>query len=153
MAEGLSQLEQDLVSHIETYGMTATRAGSILGIDNPQHVLAKPHVKAAREQMRRAVQQRSRITKEDVVNGIKEAIDQAKLLGDPTAQIRGWSEIGKLYDFYSPKRVSVQLTGAITEVRRELAALPDDQLMALFDDEDVIDADFYRVSDGDDPVL
>lgn len=152
MASQLTQQEQDLVTHIEVYGMTVDRAGEVLGITAPREVIRRPHVRAAMDNAKQALRVSTRITKEDVVNGMVEAIEQAKLLGDPMAQIRGWSEIGKLHDYYSPKRVSVQLTGAITEVRKEIASMPDDELMASLIDEaeDVIDADFYRVThDGE----
>ncbi len=148
MAEELTQLEQDLVTHIEVYGMSVTRAAALLEINNPQHLLNKPRVQMAREAARRQLQAKTKITKETVTNGIQEAIEQAKLLGDPMAQIRGWSEIGKLHDLYGPTKVTVQLRGAMDEMRRELQAMPDDELLQLASDAaDVIDADFYRVND------
>ena len=151
MAEMLTELEQSLVTHIEVYGMPVGRAAEVLGIDNPQAVLKKANVQAARDAAKRQLKASTRITKEDIVDGIKTAIDQAYMLGDPMAQIRGWSEIGKLHDLYSPKRVTVQLNGTVTQVRKELANLPDHELMELIGDEDTcIDADFYRVGNGRD---
>lgn len=144
MTEVLSKLEQDLVTHVEVYGMPVNRAAEVLGIENPGHMLARPRVQMARENAKRQLKAATKVTKEMVTEGIKVAIDQAVTLGDPMAQIRGWSEIGKLHDLYSPKRLSVQLNGTITEVRRELANLPDEELLQLIDDDDVIDADFYR---------
>lgn len=147
MADALTQLEQDFVTHVEVYGMTVARAAEVLGIDNPNYVLNKPQVQMARDNAKRQLRVTTKITKETVTEGIKAAIDQAYTLGDPMAQIRGWSELGKLHDLYSPKRLTVQLNGTITEVRKELANLPDEELLQLIDDDDVIDADFYRVSE------
>ena len=75
------------------------------------------------------------------------AVDQAVTLADPMSQIRGWTEIGKLLDFYTPTKINVVLSTAANEMRRELAELDDQKLLELAEEEDknVIDGAFYRV--------
>ncbi len=149
MNQELSLEEAELIRHIEVFGMPVSRAGQVLGISNPSIVVQRPHVAAAREEAKRALQQRTKITKEDVIEGIKAAIDQAYTLADPTAQIRGWAEIGKLLDFYTPTKVNLYLHGTANELRRELSEMDDQSLLKLADeDPNVIDADFYRVENG-----
>jgi hypothetical protein len=146
----LSKQEQDLLHHVEVYGMNPTRAGELLSIPSPHDILKRPHVMAARESMRRTVQVRTQITKQDVIEGMKRAIDQGYELGDPAAQIRGWSEIGKLLNFYEAQKVDIRLTGTIKEIRTNLAQADDDELLRLVgDDVNVIDADFYRLEHKD----
>lgn len=149
MGKELSHDEAELVRHVEVLGMPVSRAGQILGIGNSHEVMQRPHVMAARDEAKRAVQQRTKITKEDVIEGIKTAVDQAYTLADPTAQIRGWSEIGKLLDFYTPTKINVYLTGAANELRRELSEMDDQKLLELAEeDPNVIDGDFYKVENG-----
>lgn len=146
----LSKSEQDLLHHVEVYGMNPTRAGKLLGIDSPSDVLKRPHVMAARESMRRTVQARTAITKQDVIEGMKRAIDQGYDIGDPSAQIRGWAEIGKLLNFYEAQKVDIRLSGTIRDMRQELASTPDDELLRLVGEEsNVIDGDFYRLEQKD----
>lgn len=144
----LTKQEQDLLHHIEVYGMNPTRAGRLLEIDEPHTVLKRPHVMAARESMRRTIQNKTAITKQDVIEGIKRAIDQGYDIGDPSAQIRGWTEIGKLLNFYEAQKIDLRVSGQVKTIRAELAAMSDQELMQLAGpDSDVIDVDFYRVDD------
>lgn len=148
MSEPLSREESELVRHVEVLGLPVSRAGQLLGIPEPNRVMERPHVVAAREEARRALQVRTKITKDDVIEGMKAAVDQAVTLADPMSQIRGWSEIGKLLDFYTPTKVNIYLAGAANQIRRELAELDDEKLLEMIpdDEKDVIDADFYQVS-------
>lgn len=146
----LSKQEQDLLHHVEVYGMNPTRAGQLLDISHPHEVLKRPHVMAARESMRRTLQVKTQITKQDVIEGIKRAIDQGYDISDPSAQIRGWSEIGKLMNFYEPQKVDIRLSGTIRELRQELAEASDEDLLKLVGpDANVIDGDFYRIEKDD----
>lgn len=147
----LNKEEQDLLHHVEVYGMNPTRAGQLLAITNPNDVLKRPHVMAARESMRRTVQARVQITKQDVIEGMKRAIDQGYDIGDPSAQIRGWAEIGKLMNFYEPTKVDIRLSGTIKDIRAELSSATDEDLLRLVGpDADVIDGDFYQIEKDDD---
>lgn len=143
----LDKQEQDLLQHVEVYGMNPHRAGQLLNIINPHDVLKRPHVIAARESIRRTLQSKTRITKEDVIEGIKTAIDQGFTLGDPQSQVRGWVEIAKLLNMYEPQKIDIRLSGTIKELRSEMASLSEEELLALAGPEaDVIDADFYTVN-------
>ena len=128
--------------------MNPHRAGQLLGIQTPHDVLKRPHVMAAREGMRRTLQVKTKITKEDVIEGMKRAIDQGYDIGDPSAQIRGWAEIGKLLNLYEPQRVDIRLSAQIKELRQGISQMPEDELLRLVgDDANVIDADFYQIKD------
>lgn len=152
MSKELTEQERALVTHTAVYGMSVARAGALLQIDDPVGMISRSHVKEAVEDARRQLQMKTRITKEDVVDGLKEAIDIARTMADPTSMIRGWTEIAKLHDFYSPKRIQLQLSGTAKEIRKEIAQLRDDELLDQLGGEeeinDVIDGDFYRVEHG-----
>lgn len=42
------------------------------------------------------------IVRQDAIKGLLEAVEQARVLGDPGAMIAGWSAIGKMLGFYAP---------------------------------------------------
>jgi hypothetical protein len=146
IAPSLSEQEQMFLYQLEVVGLPVIRAAEIAGVNSPYYLLKKAHIVAAREQYREAVRGRTDFTREDVVFGLKEAIDQAKVLADPMAQIAGWREISKLKGYDKAPSISINLHGTIDQMRRQIQALPTEELMRLAG-ENVLDADFYRVTD------
>jgi hypothetical protein len=143
---GLDEQEQTLLYNIEVLGLSVKRAGTVAGVSNPQGVLQRANVQAAREKIRAAVRERVQITREDVVNGIKNAIDQAVILADPMAQIAGWREIAKILGIDKTPNVNVHIQGTIEQVQKQLQGLPLDLLMKEAGQlGNVVDADFYHV--------
>lgn len=140
----LTKEEQDLVYNIEVLGMKPSRAAGIAGVPDVSltRVLGSPEVVVARQRLRDTIRQRANITRADIIVGIRDAIDQATVIADPMAQIRGWVEIASLTGFDRPKRVEFTLATTAEEKRREIAQMPDDELLQI-EGGDVIDADFY----------
>src|SRR5450759_4866892 len=66
-------------------------------------------VAAALQARQSADATRLSLRREDVLNGITEAIEMARLQGNSMAMIRGWSEIGRLMGLGAPERVKVDL--------------------------------------------
>lgn len=71
------------------------------------------------------------ITRQDVVNGIMEAINRAKLQAEPATEIAGWKEIGKILGHYAPEVKKVVLTDDQDKVIRKLESLTTAELLAL----------------------
>lgn len=142
----LTQEEQMFLYQLEVIGLHTMRAAEIAGINSPYYVLKKPHMVDARERLRVAMRGRTDFSREDVVAGMKQAIDQASVLGDPMAQIAGWREIAKLKGYDKSPNINIHLTGSVESMKRQIQALPTEELMRL-SGEKVIDADFYQVHD------
>lgn len=146
---GLDEQEQQLLYNVEVLGLSVKRAGTLAGVDNPQGALQRTHVQAAREKVRAALRERVKITREDVVAGIKNAVDQAVILADPMAQIAGWREIAKILGYDKTPNVNVHLQGTLDQVSRQMQGMTLEDLMREAGQMGVIDADFYKVgSDG-----
>lgn len=143
----LTPEEQMFLYQLEVIGLHAQRAAEIAGLGSPYYHMKKPHMVAAREKLREAVRGRTDFSREDVVAGFKEAIDQAKVLADPMAQIAGWREIAKLRGYDKMPNININLTGDLEKLNRQMRELPTEQLMRMAGD-NVIDVDFYRVRDG-----
>lgn len=141
----LSATEQQFLYQLEVIGLPVLRAAEIAGVKSPYAVLKKPHIIAGREQYRRAVQGRTDFSRDDIIAGMKGAIDQASILGDPMAQIAGWREIAKLKGYDKQPSVSITLTGTIDQVTKQVKTMSTEQLIELAGGEGILDADFYRV--------
>src|SRR5690606_33812700 len=142
---GLTDQEQMFLYQLEVVGLPVVRAGEIAGVSSPYNWLRKPHLVAAREQYRVAVRGRTDFTRDDIVAGIKEAIEQGKMLGDPMAQIAGWREISKLKGYDKTPNININLTGTEEQVIKQVRALSTSELVRIAGGE-ALDADFYRVT-------
>jgi hypothetical protein len=70
-------------------------------------------------------------SRQDVLDGLKQAIDDAKLLADPSAQIAGWREVAKICGYYAPEVKQIQLSAGQLRARGELELMSDDELLQL----------------------
>lgn len=144
LATQLTEPEQQFLYNLEVLGLPQLRAAEIAGLPGaPTEILKRPHIIAAREQVKQATRARVDITKDDVVRGFKKAIDQADLMADPMAQIAGWREIAKILGYDGAKEVHLHLNGDVKQVRRQIAQLNDNELVQLLEADNVIDGDFY----------
>ena len=141
-----SASEQQFAYNIEVLGLSVERAGVLAGVPSPVTLAKRPDVLRLRRAYRRDVIKRADMTKEDIIVGIRDAIDDAKILADPTAQIKGYTEIAKLLDMYAPKRVElVDGSGFSSQVKN----MPTRELLQLADEARTIDVDFIEVEAKD----
>ncbi len=145
---GLTEEEERLLYNVEVLRLPVSRAGEVAGVSSPHSVLKRPHVAGAREQLRNQLRVRTQITREDVVQGLKEAVEQAVILADPMAQIAGWREIAKILGYDKTPTVQVHLTGSVESMQKQLQAMPMEELLRLGGADTVIDADFYRADNN-----
>lgn len=143
----LTDAESMFVYQMEVIGLPANRAAEVAGVASPYALLKRPHIIAAREQARLAVRGRTNFTREDVVAGLKEAIDQAKVMADPMAQIAGWREMAKILGYDKTPNVHLHMSGTVDGMRRQISAMSTEDLMRQMEDPTILDGDFYKVDD------
>ena len=148
LAGGLTEQETLFLYHVEVVGMPVVRAAELCGVKSPHYLLKKPHMVEARARFRDAARGNIDFTRDDVVAGFKDAIDQAKVLADPMAQIAGWREIAKIKGYDKQPQLVLNLHGTVEQFKKELQHMPTEQLLELAGS-NVIDADFYRVRADD----
>jgi len=68
------------------------------------------------------------LSRNDVLQGLLDAISDAKLQGDPTPQIAGWREVGKIVGVYAPEERKIVHTGDISVIQKRVMELADEQL-------------------------
>lgn len=145
---GLSAEESQFVYNCEVLGLPARKAASMAGL--PPTMISKPHLQQARELLKREVRGAVNITKEDVVHGMREAVDRARLLAEPMTEIVGWEKISKLLGYDSPQKVDINITATIDVLKTHVQTMDDAALAELIGSRDVIDGAFYRLSKDND---
>ncbi len=95
-------------------------------------LLTNANVRASIEAKQALDSQALQIERQDAIKGLLEAVEQARVLGDPGAMISGWTAIGRMLGFFASDRVSVVVASAAVgaEVAR-LEELSDAELSKL----------------------
>jgi hypothetical protein len=83
----------------------------------------------------------AQVTREDVINGFKEAIADAKLMSEPATMIAGWREIGKLCGFYEPKRVDLNINMNGNVVLERMNKMSDAELLKIINEAEALGVD------------
>ena len=138
----LTQQEAELVYNLEVLGLPLKKACEMAGVGI--WLANKPHIVQAREQTKREIRGSTAITKEDVVFGVKDAIDRARIIAEPSTEIRGWEVISKLLGYDAPTKVDINLRESIHVVQQQVRGLSDGELVKLLGAGDVIDGEFYE---------
>lgn len=88
------------------------------------------------------------ISREDVLNGIMRAVEDAKMMADPANQIAGWREIAKICGFYAPEIKKVVLDEGAQAYLNRLEKLDDAELLRIAEGK-TIDSTAVEVTDDE----
>lgn len=106
------------------YSQVSARVGA-------HRLLTKPAVRAAIAARQGVDSQRLQLGRQEALEGLLQAVQQARALGDPMAMIAGWREIGRMMGFYAPERRQVEVSAAAEGEMGRLERLSDDELLKL----------------------
>ncbi len=95
--------------------------------------LTKPDLQEVLQAQQSADAARLFLRREDVLAGLLEAVDQARLQCDPMSMIAGLREIGKMLGFYAPevKKIDLNVAGQVEMGR--LDQLSDAELLKIIE--------------------
>lgn len=148
----LSEKEERVVELLHA-GMTEREAAAAAGYKAVSSAVGQMRLKKAYrealEEIKEERRKQAHVTQEQVITGFKEAIADARLMGDPNAQIKGWAEIGKMLGYYAPEEKKLVLSQDQKVILDQLERMPQAQLLELADIKtlDVIDGDFEEITD------
>lgn len=98
-------------------------------------LLTKPDIQSAIQARQAATALELGVTKQQVLSDLLEAIQTARLQGNPGAMIAGAREIGKLLGFYEPDAQRVELTVNDRGLAAKYQGMTDQELTAIIDGE------------------
>lgn len=94
-------------------------------------ILTRPDIANAVAQGEAELAANAKVTRDEVLRGLQEAIDLARMKSDPAAMIAGWREIAKMCGFYAPERKVVQFSADAWEQQNAIAQMTDAELSEL----------------------
>ena len=142
------------IEAVAVMGMSRKEASEYSGLapNSISSLFQKPEVKKYIAQIQRQEEKKFKISREQVLEGFMEAINDAKLLSEPATQIRGWEQIAKMEGFYAPERRVLELPEDAREMIQTLQNLDTHELARLAGMDNLIELqedDFHRVEDSD----
>jgi hypothetical protein len=130
----LNEKEHAFVQHRAT-GLNKTASARLAGFSQPSKdgalVEQRPHVATALAREQALYLQASSVKRKDVIDGIVEAIERAKLKGEPMTEIAGWREIAKICGHYAPEVKKVQLSVSAQKLQSQYEEMSDEDLLEL----------------------
>lgn len=122
-------------------GKSSADAASLCGYEDPgktaKTLLRRTDVRKALNVMIRKTIRMSEITREDIIEGFKDAIAIARQQSEAMGMIAGYREIGKMLGMYETK-VKVEITGGASEIQRQLQGKSDAELLRLIQERSAI---------------
>lgn len=104
-------------------------------------------VQNALAERREELSSATQITRVGVLNGILEAIEMARLQGDPTAMLTGYRDISKMMGFNAPEVKKIDITANQGRLRSKMQSMSDEELLRIAEgDDDVIEGEFRVVN-------
>jgi D-alanyl-D-alanine dipeptidase len=86
-----------------------------------REVESQPTVQRELAQARKELAEMTGITREEVIQGLRDAAEMAQTMADPATMVRAWAELGKLLGYYAPDKKVHELTlnkSSIEAIRR-----------------------------------
>jgi hypothetical protein len=136
--DGLTEQER---AFVEAFGLglnmtqAATRAGYAHPHTRANELMKKPAIQAAIAEQRVRFEELADVSRKDVVEGIRESIDMARLLSDPQTMIVGWRELAKICGYYEPTKHKIEMTVNGSVRLEQLASMSDAELAKIIEGE------------------
>lgn len=99
------------------------------GYARQKRYLKNPEIVAAMEEIFKKIMEETRVTREEVVEGLLQAVNHAQLQGDASGQVKAWTELAKLHGFYEPETIVHQHEHKL--VQDDLSAMSDAELLTV----------------------
>jgi phage terminase small subunit len=111
----------------------AVRAGYAPGSArvSASRLLTNAAVREAVEALGRRNAEQLQITRQQVLEELKLAIQIAKQKSDPHAMIKGWVEIAKICGFYAPERKKIEVSATSRRLVEYIETLSEAELLQL----------------------
>ena len=111
------------------------------GRPSPSLVEKSVNVQRALREARDELSSAAQVSRADVIDGMMEAINMARLAADPATMVKGWSEVAKILGHYAPEVKKVEITDNQKRIQHKFTSMSDEELLRA------IEGDFEVVPD------
>ena len=112
-------------------GLSDHAAAVLAGQPHAGSLSKSPTVKEQLTAARRWLTDTTQITRLDVIEGVIDGIECARMQGDAGNVIKGWTEVGKILGHYAPEVKKIELSTNQGRLRAKFEALSDEDLLAI----------------------
>jgi phage terminase small subunit len=134
-------------------GFSQTQAATRAGYESPsssgRDLLTNSKVQALISSLQQAHQEIAQFSREEFIEGMKEAIEMARLMSDPQTMIVGFRELGRACGFYEAQKIKVEHTVNGTVRLEQLNTMTDEQLLEILE-KPALEGEAVRVEEDDD---
>ena len=113
------------------HGLSDNAAAQAAGLANGTNTSRSPTIKEQLTAARRWLTDTTQIKRLDVIEGVIDGIEIARMQGDAGNVIKGWTEVGKILGHYAPEVKKVELSLSQGRLRAKFEALSDEDLLAI----------------------
>ena len=91
------------------------------------------NIQRALAEARAELSSAAQISRADVIDGIMEGINMARLAADPATMIKGWTEVGKILGHYAPEVKKIEVTDNQKRLQSKFTAMTDEELLKVIE--------------------
>lgn len=123
--------KQELFVEAKVHGLNDTQAAAAAGATNGNNMMKSATVREQLAAARRWLTDTTQIKRLDVIEGVIDGIEMARMLGDPANVIKGWTEVGKILGHYAPEVKRIELSVDHARLRSKFESLSDEELLFI----------------------
>ena len=141
-----------VIEAVGVMGMTRKQAAAFSGMPKStvDSILSRGEVKEYIQDMQEAAAKECQVSRQDVIRGMKRAIDHAEMVSEPGVELRGWEAIAKLEGMNAPERHIHDLPEDTKKLMEAMQSMSDSQLVDMAGQRELIElsSDDYKVEDN-----
>lgn len=107
--------------------------------------LKRPEIQEALAERRAKHEKLFDVTRKQVVDGILEAAEMAKVMSEPMVMVAAWREAGRLCGYYEPQKTKIDITVTGNLTVRQIQEMPEEELLKLVAPVEALEGDYERV--------
>jgi transposase len=143
-----------VIEAVASMGMTQAEAAAYAGVKKTtvKALLQDPRVQGYIKDLQEAHAKRLNVKREQVIEGLLEAIEHAKMMNEPATEMRGWEAIAKMQGYNAPERRIHDLSEDAKRMVDQMRGMDDDEIAKMAGMGDVIELepgkDYKDSADG-----
>jgi hypothetical protein len=123
-------------------GQNQTLAARTAGYSNAgveaTRVIRLPQVKEALAFLNKKHEKAAQMTRKKVMDGFTDAIEMARIQGEPATMVAGWREIARMCGYFAPEEKNINVNITAKRAVDKLETLSDDELLEMIEKDNAL---------------